>query len=63
MVPTSHILTRAFTPPLMAGSMREKRELVPTKLPGVEKEEEAGAGRGKHPTETLGCHMSLWGHW
>lgn len=60
--PIDHFPTAGFTPLLVAGSaLREKRELVPLELPGVEKEEEeAGTGRGKHPIAAQGCPM-LWG--
>ena len=59
-VPTGCVPTRAFTPLSVAGSVpREKRELVPTELPGVEEEEEeeAGTGRGKCPAAPGRCGM------
>ncbi|XP_042657072.1 serine protease 56 isoform X2 [Tyto alba] len=43
--------------PMRGSAPREKRELVPTELLGVEEEEEAGTGRGKHPTAPGHCGM------
>ncbi|NXN29605.1 PRS56 protease, partial [Nycticryphes semicollaris] len=44
------------TSPIAGSMLREKRELVPTELPGVDKEE-AGTGRGKHPPGPGHCDL------
>ncbi|KAM6258744.1 serine protease 56 [Spheniscus humboldti] len=45
------------TPTPSRSVLRGKRELLPTELPGVEEEEEAGAGRGKCPAAPGHCGM------